>query len=47
MVMEVYQAADKSAEDGRPVELQPAGIPVGEDRSPLTNSIAKATADRR
>jgi scyllo-inositol 2-dehydrogenase (NAD+) len=47
MVMEVYQAADKSAEDGRPVELQPAGIPVAEDRSPLTNSIPKATADRR
>ena len=47
MVMEVYQAADKSAEEGRPVDLLPQGLPSGRTQSPQGDSLNKATADRR
>ena len=46
-VMEVYQAADKSAEDGCPVDLLPRALPSGLPQSRPTDSIKNATADRR
>jgi predicted dehydrogenase len=46
MVMEVYQAADRSAESGRPVDLLPPALPSGRANLPLTDAIKKATADR-
>ena len=46
MVMQVYQAADQSAEEGRPIEISPSeGSP--EQQSPKqADSIKNATADR-
>jgi predicted dehydrogenase len=46
MVMQVYQAADQSAEQGRPVELSPAANPSDRPRQRRTSSVKKATADR-
>jgi predicted dehydrogenase len=44
MVMQVYQAADKSAEEGRPIEIPPPG-PPSDRRSPRqADSIKNATA---
>jgi predicted dehydrogenase len=47
MVMEVYQAADKSAEEGCPVDLLPPALPSDLDPSQQSDSIKSATADRR
>ena len=47
MVMEVYQAADKSAEDGCPVDLPPPASPSLQPQSRQSDSIKNATADRR
>ena len=47
MVMEVYQAADKSAAEGHPVDLLPAAPPAGWLQSRPSDSVKKATADRR
>ena len=46
-VMEVYEAADKSAEDGRPVDLLPPALPSGRTEPGPSDSIKNATADRR
>jgi len=46
MVMQVYQAADKSAEEGRPVDLQPSANTSHQPLLRQTKSIKKATADR-
>jgi hypothetical protein len=46
MVMEVYQAADKSAEQGRPVNLAPTANPSDRPRQRTTSSVKNATADR-
>ncbi len=46
MVMQVYGAADKSAEDGRPVDLHPTAKASDRPRQRSTGSIKKATADR-
>ena len=46
MVMQVYQAADKSAEEGRPVDLLPTANLSDRPRLRQTKSIKKATADR-
>jgi predicted dehydrogenase len=44
MVMQVYQAADKSADEGRPIEIPPPG-PPSDRRSPRqADSIKNATA---
>jgi predicted dehydrogenase len=46
MVMQVYQAADQSAEEGRPIDILPSDLP-SERRLPRpTDSIKNATADR-
>jgi predicted dehydrogenase len=47
MVMEVYQAADKSAEGGCPIELQSSRVPVGEPASALNHPTSKSKADLR
>jgi scyllo-inositol 2-dehydrogenase (NAD+) len=44
MVMQVYQAADESAEQGRPVELQPSPL---SSRSQKIDSTKKTTAEHR
>jgi len=46
MVMQVYQAADKSAEQGRPVDLAPSAHPSDRPRQRRTSSVKDATADR-
>src|ERR1700687_1111219 len=46
MVMQVYQAADKSAEEGRPVDLLPTTNLSDRPLLRQTKSIKKATADR-
>src|SRR6202521_415969 len=46
MVMQVYQAADKSAEQGRPVDLSPTTNPSDRPRQRRTSSVKNATADR-
>jgi predicted dehydrogenase len=46
MVMQVYQAADKSAEEGRPVDLLPTANLSDRPLLRQTESIKKATADR-
>jgi scyllo-inositol 2-dehydrogenase (NAD+) len=46
MVMQVYQAADKSAEQGRPVDLLPTANPSDRPRQRRTSSVKNATADR-
>jgi predicted dehydrogenase len=46
MVMQVYQAADKSAEEGRPVDLLPTANLSDRPLRRQTRSIKKATADR-
>jgi len=46
MVMQVYQAADKSAEQGRPVDLSPTAHPSDRPRQRRTSSVKNATADR-
>jgi predicted dehydrogenase len=46
MVMQVYQAADKSAEEGRPVDLSPTANPSDRPRQRRTSSVKNATADR-
>ena len=46
-VMEVYEAADKSAEDGCPVDLLPPALPSGRTEPRPSDSIKNATADRR
>jgi scyllo-inositol 2-dehydrogenase (NAD+) len=46
MVMQVYQAADQSAEEGRPIDLL-ASEPSAQSRPPQqANSLKKSTADR-
>jgi len=45
MVMQVYQAADKSAEQGRPVDLSPAHS-SDRPRQRRASSVKNATADR-
>jgi hypothetical protein len=47
MVMEVYQAADKSAAEGHPVDLLLAAPPSGWLQPRPSDSVKKATADRR
>jgi predicted dehydrogenase len=44
MVMQVYQAADKSAEEGRPVDILTSDLPS--ERARVAASIRNATADR-
>ena len=46
MVMQVYQAADKSAEEGCPVDLSPTANPSDRPRQQRTRSVKNATADR-
>src|ERR1700694_1545139 len=46
IVMQVYQAADKSAEEGRPVDLLPTTNLSDRPLLRQTKSIKKATADR-
>jgi scyllo-inositol 2-dehydrogenase (NAD+) len=46
VVMQVYQAADKSAEEGRPIEILPYEQPPAPPASPRPDSIRNATADR-
>jgi scyllo-inositol 2-dehydrogenase (NAD+) len=46
MVMQVYQAADQSAEQGRPVDLSPTAHPSDRPRQRRTSSAKNATADR-
>ncbi len=46
MVMQVYQAADKSAEEGCPVDLSPTANPSDRPRQRRTSSVKNATADR-
>jgi len=46
MVMQVYQAADKSAEQGHPVDLLPTANLSDGPRLRQTKAIKKATADR-
>ena len=47
LVMEVYQAADKSAEEGRPVDLSTSRRSPSPAKSRQDRSVRKATADRR
>jgi predicted dehydrogenase len=47
MVMEVYQAADKSAEDGVPVDLAPPALSPSRHSARRADSIKNATAHRR
>jgi predicted dehydrogenase len=46
MVMQVYQAADKSAEEGRPVDLPPTANPTAGPPLRQAKPSKKATADR-
>lgn len=46
MVMQVYQAADKSAESGSPVDLPPAAIASDEPQQRQDGSVRNVTADR-
>jgi len=46
MVMQVYQAADQSAEEGRPIEITPADRSSEPPPSQQADSIKNATADR-
>lgn len=46
MVMQVYQAADQSAEEGRPVDIPPARSPADSPPRRQTNSSKKATTHR-
>jgi scyllo-inositol 2-dehydrogenase (NAD+) len=46
MVMQVYQAADKSAEEGRPVDIPVAASASHRPVLRQAKSIKKATADR-
>ncbi|MGB2891062.1 MAG: Gfo/Idh/MocA family oxidoreductase [Candidatus Acidiferrales bacterium] len=46
MVMQVYQAADKSAEEGRPIEIPPPGPPSDRRAPRQADSIKNATAGR-
>jgi predicted dehydrogenase len=46
MVMQVYQAADKSAESGFPVDLPPAAIASDESQQRPDGSVKNVTADR-
>src|ERR1700686_3964206 len=46
-VMEVYEAADKSAEEGCPADLLPPALPSGRTEPRPSDSIKNATADRR
>jgi scyllo-inositol 2-dehydrogenase (NAD+) len=46
MVMQVYQAADQSAEEGRPIEITPADRSSEPRPSQQADSIKNATADR-
>jgi predicted dehydrogenase len=46
MVMQVYQAADKSAEQGRPIDLPPAEHPSGRRQRRPADSIKDVAADR-
>jgi predicted dehydrogenase len=47
MVMEVYEAADKSAGDGCPVDLLRPALPSGRTEPRPSDSTKNATADRR
>jgi predicted dehydrogenase len=47
MVMDVYQAADQSAEHGVPVDLMPRKLPSGRPHSRQRDSMKNATAHRR
>jgi len=44
-VMQVYQAADKSAESGFPVDLPPAAIASDESQQRPDGSVKNVTAD--
>jgi predicted dehydrogenase len=46
MVMQVYQAADQSAEQGHPIEILPSDRPSQARPSQEADSIKNATADR-
>lgn len=46
MVMQVYQAADKSAEEGRPIEILHSERPSSPQPPPHADSIKNASADR-
>jgi predicted dehydrogenase len=46
MVMQVYQAADKSAEEGRPIDILPSECPSQWEQPRQSDSIKNATADR-
>ena len=46
MVMQLYQAADKSAEDGRPIDLLPSEFPSERQPARPADSVKNATADR-
>ena len=46
MVMQVYQAADKSAEEGRPIDLLPAEFPSDRLEQRQADSIKDVAADR-
>ena len=46
MVMQVYQAADKSAEEGQPVEILPSDQPSKPPLPRQADSIKNAAADR-
>ncbi len=46
VVMEVYQAADKSVEESRPVELQSSNSPIRAFDSAQKHPTRKSTADR-
>jgi predicted dehydrogenase len=47
MVMEVYRAADQSAEEGRPVDLSSSAHLTASEKSKPSHSLKKATAQRR
>lgn len=46
MVMEVYQAADQSAEEGRPIELRNSRVPASEPTSTQNHPASESTANR-
>ena len=46
MVMQVYQAADKSTEEGRPIDLLPADLPAGRLQRAQDDSLKDVAADR-
>ena len=46
MVMQVYQAADRSAEEGRPIELLPSTVPSDWPPPRQADSIKNAAIDR-